>query len=106
MKRDLATESRRGLAVAMVATGSAIGVVLLVARAPLWAFYLAPLAALPVLALWLRQLHPRTPVRELEKMVTHTATETFTTTADPLPLQQLLVAVRNNLPEDPYPSGR
>jgi hypothetical protein len=102
MKRDPASMSRRGLAMVMVATGSTIGVVLLLAHAPLWAFYLAPLAATPVLALWLRKLHPRVPDRRLEKMVVDTATETFTAHVDALPLQQLLVAVRNSHPEDPY----
>ncbi len=90
--------ARRGLAIAMLSSGSVIGVALLVLNAPLWAFYVAPLAASPVLVIWLRRLHPpASPWKELA-----TDVQVIKTYTESLALQQLLVAVRNRRPENPY----
>ncbi|HET7485409.1 MAG TPA: hypothetical protein VFJ64_08540 [Solirubrobacterales bacterium] len=83
----------------MLISGSLIGIVLLILDAPLWAFYVAPLAASPVLVIWLRRLHPPASHRESDSVIDVRVIEAY---VDPGALHQLLVAVRNKRPENPY----
>jgi hypothetical protein len=97
--RESKHTTRRGLTIAMLSSGSVIGVALLLLNAPLWAFYIAPLAASPVLVIWLRRLHPPPSPWKERLAADLEVAEAYTA---PLALEQLLVAVRNRRPENPY----
>jgi hypothetical protein len=55
--------SRSHFAALLIALGTVIGVVLLLAGAPLWAFYLAPLLTVPILIPALRVWDADRPTR-------------------------------------------
>jgi hypothetical protein len=87
----------------MLLAGTITGTILLIAGAPLWAYYIAPIAAIPIVVVGLRRLgHPAQSSKGRAQLPKDESSESFLSYAQLLDLHSRPLTVEDDLPRDPY----